>query len=136
MPIGRLLQTIPQQHDVRHDASPTAGLGQVRQRVQRNLNAVRELQIRGAPRQSGARGLITQQFGRPRAGCRAAVKSAAVATPASTQRANALRLVLRDGHRDAGASAGDRLQQRGAAIGDDEPRVAHEIRQIALAAAN
>ena len=45
---------------------------------------------------------------------------------------DALRLVICDGHRDAGATAGNRLQQRGTAVRDDEPRAAHQVRKIRL----
>ncbi len=52
-----------------------------------------------------------------------------------TQRAAALdarRLVVGDGHRDAGAAAGERLQQRVAAVGHNNARPAHQGNQVRL----
>jgi hypothetical protein len=106
-------------------------LSQVSKRVQRNLDAVRQLEPGCALRQRRPDRLIAQKFlsrsddarcGEIRTDCDAGSDAAC----------DAFRLILGNRCCNTGSSASNGLQQRRAAVGDDEPRLGHQLPELRL----
>ena len=109
----------------------SAPLHEICERRQGDLDAVRELELRGAARKRGARRLVLEKRARFRfevGGARRCLER----DPGGDAAADALALIARDRGGHAGRPARDRLQQRGSPVRDDEPRAPHERREIAL----